>query len=242
MRAYEILEEKNWKNLIGPAAYLAVNAGAYGLAQSGHGGDPDFLKAPQTQQQAQDEDGSSSVTIKLDRARKDGPDHVHDDDGNRYDVQPAANQDGAKDAKLLALTIWGEARGEGETGMRAVGHVIKNRMKSDRFGDEVKDVVWKRKAFSCWNPNDPNREKMRNIAQLPKDSAEYKKWKMAQKIAAEILANKSKDPTRGALFYHTKNIKPNWADPKKAIAAVANHVFYRTDLKLPAMPKMGKDG
>lgn len=237
MRAHEILEEKNWKSLIGPAAYLAVNAGAYGLSQSGHGGDPDWLKAPQQQTQQ----GSSSVTVELDPARRDGPDHVHDDDGNRYEVtKPQASPQAStqsKDAKLLALTIWGEARSEGEAGMRAVGHVVKNRMKSDRFGDEVKDVVWKRKAFSCWNPNDPNREKMRNIAQLPKDSIEYKKWKMAQKIADEILANKSKDPTRGALFYHTEDIKPKWADPKKAIAKVANHIFYRTDLKLPS-PKL----
>jgi spore germination cell wall hydrolase CwlJ-like protein len=31
------------------------------------------------------------------------------------------------DAHWMALTMWGEARGQGEEGMRAVGHVIANR-------------------------------------------------------------------------------------------------------------------
>jgi N-acetylmuramoyl-L-alanine amidase len=229
MRADDFLEEGKWKNIIGPAAYLAVNAGAYGLSKSGHGGEPAW--ATDGYAQVADTDSESlgpddglgdSATIKL-------------NDPRPAKAEPAPREQQAdaqtKDARLLALTIWGEARGEGEDGMRAVGHVIKNRMKSDRFGDDVASVVWKRKAFSCWNPHDPNRNKMRELAKLPKNSIEYKRWKLAKKIAAEILSNRSHDPTHGALFYHTKNIKPGWADSAKAVAKVANHIFYRIDRK-----------
>src|SRR5690349_23916594 len=38
------------------------------------------------------------------------------------------------DAHLLAATAWAEARSEGEEGMRAVAHVIVNRL-GDRFGE-----------------------------------------------------------------------------------------------------------
>ena len=34
------------------------------------------------------------------------------------------------DAHWMALTMWGEARREGEAGMRAVGHVIENRRRA----------------------------------------------------------------------------------------------------------------
>lgn len=137
-----------------------------------------------------------------------------------------------EDLKLLALTMWGEARGDGPEAMRAVGHVIINRMKSERFGDSVKDVVWKRKAFSCWNPNDPNRQAMGNIARLPKDSVDRQRWGEALEIAKQIMSGRSTDITNGALFYHTKQISPYWVeDDAEPTAMIANHVFYDKDKK-----------
>ena len=45
---------------------------------------------------------------------------------------------------LLARTIWGEARGEGQTGMQAVANVIMNRVKKGGWwGATVQDVVLK---------------------------------------------------------------------------------------------------
>jgi spore germination cell wall hydrolase CwlJ-like protein len=135
--------------------------------------------------------------------------------------------------RLLALTMWGEARSDGPEAMRAVGHVIINRIRSKRkFGKNVKEVVWKRKAFSCWNPSDPNREAMMNIAQLPSKSLERVRWKQAVKIAEQILEGGDKDPTNGALFYHTKAIKPYWVDSTtKPVANINSHLFYRDDAK-----------
>lgn len=152
------------------------------------------------------------------------------DTPSQAEIQDQAREQ--EEMKLLALTMWGEARGDGPEAMRAVGHVIINRMRSERFGDSVKDVVWKRKAFSCWNPNDPNRQAMSNIAQLPRDSVDRQRWAEAVRIAKEIMSGRSSDLTNGALFYHTKQISPYWVeDDAQPTAMIANHVFYDTDKK-----------
>lgn len=144
-----------------------------------------------------------------------------------------SEEDHAKDALMLAKTMWGEARQHGVSGMNAVGHVIANRARAEKpsFGLGIKGVALKKNAagvyqFSCWNPRDPNRAKLANIDNLPKDSPDYKAWQEAKKLAVSIMNGKSADPTRGATFYHTTAIKPYWAAPEKYSATVGNHIFY----------------
>ena len=146
---------------------------------------------------------------------------------------------GAKrDRMILALTMWGEARSHGEEGMRAVGHVIKNRADSGKRmfgGDEIADVAMKNKQFSAWNENDPNREAMLNISNLKKGSPDHVAWEKAYQIAGEILSGKSNDPTKGALFYHTTGVKPYWAKTMKPVTRYANHIFYKGKTKNTGM-------
>lgn len=135
---------------------------------------------------------------------------------------------------VLALTMWGEARNHGEDGMRAVGHVIKNRAEANmrKFGGgTIADVALKAKQFSAWNENDPNLEAMMNVKNLSKGSPDHKMWQKANQIADEILSGRSKDPTKGAVYYHTTSVKPYWAKKLKPIRKVANHVFYRDNTK-----------
>jgi spore germination cell wall hydrolase CwlJ-like protein len=108
----------------------------------------------------------------------------------------------------MALTMWGEARREGEIGMRAVGHVIDNRHKSGRHGAYATDTVSAAYQFSCWNEGDPNRVALDTIDRLRPDSADHRAWLAAKRIAGEILAGGSADPTGGALFYHTVAVAP----------------------------------
>jgi len=87
---------------------------------------------------------------------------------NNPDVDFAKNSI-AQDVSVLAQTMWGEARSHGPLGMLAVGSVIKNRAESDRgltFGHGIKGVALKSKQFSCWNPGDPNREKMKEMREI----------------------------------------------------------------------------
>ena len=132
------------------------------------------------------------------------------------------------DAHWMALTMWGEARSQGEDGMRAVGHVILNRR--DKAGDSafVTDTVSEAWQFSCWNAGDPNRALMLNIDLLAEDSEDYRLWRAARRIADDILAGRSADPTGGALFYHTMAVSPAWSRGVSPVRRVGDHLFFRT--------------
>jgi spore germination cell wall hydrolase CwlJ-like protein len=46
-------------------------------------------------------------------------------------------------------------------------------------------------------------------------------------LAKAILENRIDDPTRGAKWFHTKQMaKPFWARQKEVKIAIANHIFY----------------
>jgi hypothetical protein len=133
------------------------------------------------------------------------------------------------DAHWMALTMWGEARGQGEEAMRAVGHVIDNRRRaSGSDPDFVTDTVSEAFQFSCWNPGDPNREAMLNVDALPLDSRDRGMWAAARNLADEILASRSLDPTGGALFYHAAGVAPTWSRGVAPVARIGDHLFYRT--------------
>ena len=65
-------------------------------------------------------------------------------------------QDLTEEQKIVAMTILGEARGEGEEGMYAVACVIAQR--SIAWKRTPKQICLADKQFSCWNPKDPNRK------------------------------------------------------------------------------------
>ncbi|HEY0044366.1 MAG TPA: cell wall hydrolase [Allosphingosinicella sp.] len=132
------------------------------------------------------------------------------------------------DAHWMALTMWGEARNQGEEGMRAVGHVIANRRAAKTHGTYVTDTVSAAWQFSCWNKNDPNRALMLAIEDLPEGGAAHRQWLAAKRIAAEILAGRSADPTGGALFYHTTAVSPAWSRGEVPVTQIGSHLFFRT--------------
>jgi spore germination cell wall hydrolase CwlJ-like protein len=132
------------------------------------------------------------------------------------------------DAHWMALTMWGEARGSGEEGMRAVGHVIDNRRKSGRHGAFATDTVSEAWQFSCWNAGDPNLRAIRGVDSLPSDSHDYRMWRAAGRIAEEIMSGRSEDPTGGALFYHADYVAPRWSRGVPPIRRIGNHLFFLT--------------
>ena len=156
------------------------------------------------------------------------------------------------DLNVLAQTIWGEARQEGTKGMLAVGNVIKNRAEANSrlFGQGIRGVALKPKQFSCWNKGDPNREKLKDILQYDKiislrkapngepfnewfkkfkntgEYLEYKSYLKAKEIAKQILDGSAPDPTKGAVYYHTLDVKPIWRHKLEQVAQYGNHIFY----------------
>jgi spore germination cell wall hydrolase CwlJ-like protein len=172
------------------------------------------------------------------------------------------------DLNVLAQTIWGEARQEGTKGMIAVGNVIKNRAEANKkmFGQGIRGVALKPKQFSCWNQGDPNREKLKDVLQYDKlvslrksptgepfnewfqkfkntgEYLEYKSYLKAKEIAQQILNGSVPDPTKGAVYYHTLDVKPIWRKKLDKVAQYGNHIFYDLPEKVNEYKVDNKDG
>jgi len=129
------------------------------------------------------------------------------------------------EVRLLAATVWGEARSEGEDGMRAVAHVMVNRI-GPRFGEDLATVILSPRQFSVWNNGDPNRRTVINLARDPSSISTDPQWIVADQIAREVLSGQSVDPTGGALFYHTRAVRPRWARIGQGRQVIGQHIFY----------------
>jgi hypothetical protein len=87
------------------------------------------------------------------------------------------------DKQLLALTIYGEARGEVYKGLIAVGSVILERVAHRGWdGDTIKEVCLMPWQFSCFLPNDPNFAGLKNI--VSHWDASYRQSKVLQNCYA----------------------------------------------------------
>ena len=139
------------------------------------------------------------------------------------------NQKQLQNAYILAATLWGEARGEGEQGMQAVMNVIMNRSKGD-FNKAV-GIVLKPKQFSFWN-NKPNQIKYSvDLANKLRNSKD-KQYLSALKIVDSALKHQLKDITGGAKFYfNPKLANPKWAKKMVKTVRIGNHDFYKLPQK-----------
>lgn len=140
-------------------------------------------------------------------------------------IAPQGTAPNPADVHLLAATAWAEARSEGEEGMRAVAHVIVNRV-GTRFGVDLSTVVLAPKQFSSWNLHDPNRPLAQNPERYATAGMNLVTWQEAQAVAEQVLRGQSKDPTNGALFYHTAASHPWWARFGIGKERIGAHVFY----------------
>ena len=126
-----------------------------------------------------------------------------------------------KDVEVMSRTIYGEARGEGSDGMLAVGHVIHNRaQRGGWWGSTIEQVCKHPYQFSCWNENDPNREKLLAI-DANDEAARECLW-----AALSVVQGKHQDNTSGSCHYHAASIMPDWAENKISIGQIGNHLFY----------------
>lgn len=129
------------------------------------------------------------------------------------------------DITVMAGTLWGEARNQGDEGMIAVGNVIMNRVKAQTwYGHSVKTVCLKKWQFSCWNENDPNYKKILELDW--RDDAFCKCLSLSYYFSKNVID----DNTNGATHYHTKSISPKWAEGKTPCAEIGDHLFYN-DIK-----------
>lgn len=128
------------------------------------------------------------------------------------------------DLDMLARVAYGEARGEGYTGMLAVVHVILNRSRQPkRYGTTLQLVCKRPWQFSCLNPGDPNRERLLKV-----DESDPQ-FVMAMLAALNAVTNEDPDPTGRATHYYATWMRepPDWAAKLTPTASIGQHLFFR---------------
>lgn len=132
----------------------------------------------------------------------------------------------ASEVDILACTLWGEARGEGYEGMKAVAHVIINRVavETGQFAkdDTLATACLRHVQYTCWSKGDPNFDKMFD---LDLDSGSF-----AAAWRAALDALHEPDFTFGALHYYatTMPTPPPWSVGHTPCFVLGKHVFFNT--------------
>jgi N-acetylmuramoyl-L-alanine amidase len=128
------------------------------------------------------------------------------------------------DLQCLAENIYFEARGEPIEGQYAVAEVTLNRTRAEHFPHTICAVVHEMR----WDP-----VRHRPVADFswtelsglsPEDGPA---WKRAMTVATAVYDDTHDPIASGALFYHSKRVRPGWARSRTALRTIGNHVFYR---------------
>lgn len=145
----------------------------------------------------------------------------------------------------MALNIYHEAKNQSVTGQIAVGLVVINRVKDNRFPDTICDVIMQGPVRESWktkkNPDLNDAERMyypiRNRCQFSwycdgKDDTprEPTAWELATHIAEKLLFSRTyAGMLDGATHYHADYVFPAWRLDMTRISKVDDHIFYRWD-------------
>ena len=134
-----------------------------------------------------------------------------------------SDTDQLSDLQIVARTMFGEARNQGNLGLQAVASVIMNRANHGGWwGSTPRDVCLKPYQFSCWNENDPNREVILGVDE------DYDLFATCVAIAERAISGQLNDITGGADSYVVRGLVTNWNKNITPIASIGVHDFYKT--------------
>lgn len=116
----------------------------------------------------------------------------------------------------LARSIYWEAKGKSSADMESVASVVMNRLGHEGFPDTVCGVVkqgseTKNCQFSWWC--DGRSDQVQEETQ----------YAIAKEIARKALNKQLNDRTNGAMYFHDRKVKPDWA--KKYIKTTETEMF-----------------
>lgn len=141
----------------------------------------------------------------------------------------------------VALTLFGEARGEPVEGRVFVGSVIRNRVSDERWPDSFGAVVFQRLQFSCWwkAGGEANYERVMRLARLfvdhdhaePRDELRDPVLQECIFIAEGTIGGQLMDNSRSSNHYMTKALfqqaPPKWAKGKTPVVEVGAHLGFK---------------
>lgn len=114
----------------------------------------------------------------------------------------------------LSLNVYWEARNQDIAGQLAVAQVTMNRVKDERWPNNVCEVVYDHKQFSWyWDGK----------SDIPK---EEKAWETAMMIASAAMDGTGHSDLQEVTHYHAIYSKPYWKDYMTKVAEIGDHVFY----------------
>lgn len=120
----------------------------------------------------------------------------------------------------LARSIYWEAKGKAAADMDAVASVVMNRLGQEGFPDTVCKVVkqgseQKTCQFSWWCDGRSDQV------------VEDEQYTIAKEIARKALNQQLPDRTHGALYFHNRNVKPDWARKYIKTTETGKFLFYK---------------
>ena len=114
----------------------------------------------------------------------------------------------SSDLYLLAKAIHAEGRGEPYVGQVAIGAVILNRVRNDKFPNTVAGVIYQKNAFTAVSDGQINLAPNETAMRAARDAVNG--W----------------DPSGGAIYYYNPAIATSsWIFSRKTIAVIGKHVF-----------------
>ena len=132
----------------------------------------------------------------------------------------------------LALNVYHESKNQSLIGQIAVAQVTMNRVRDERYPNNVCDVVKQGLTYK-WNPSIPIRNKCQfswycdGKSDKPRDEHA---WDKAMLVAHGVYYGNLDDFVEGATHYHAHYVLPSWASTKTYITRIDDHIFYRWDI------------
>jgi spore germination cell wall hydrolase CwlJ-like protein len=130
------------------------------------------------------------------------------------------------DLFCMAEAIYFESRGEPAIGQLAVGITIKNRFQSNRYPDNICDVVRQGRYFRGL----PLRDKCQFsyfCDGKPERITDFKAWEKALGLAALVLSSRVEVAgLEDVTHYHSVKVTPRWSDKLHYKTRVGRHLFY----------------
>jgi N-acetylmuramoyl-L-alanine amidase len=137
---------------------------------------------------------------------------------------------------VVALTLYGEARGEPVESRIGVACVIRNRVradvgqdgKPDWWGEGYDGVCLAPAQFSCWNASDPNCRPLLVLASQPDRWLEDPVLSECRWIAEGIVGGRVTDRVGNATHYYAVSLRvpPAWAKGARLVSRCGDHLFF----------------
>ena len=128
-----------------------------------------------------------------------------------------------------AGTMYGEASNQPDAGIRAVGHVVNNRVRAQRkaWGLTTRQVAFKRKQFSWLNRSDPGLKRFKAMLAKPMSDPDRQKWEHIKYLSDHL----GSDNTSGATSYTTNDWNTYWKYSMTVVGVMFDHTFFRPKTK-----------